>query len=46
MDDYEKTQATITLLSELAKGKKSGEEEGWLSQAEVEDALGLNVGWN
>jgi len=44
MDDYEKTQATITLLSELAKGKKSGEEEGWLSQTEVEDALGLNVG--
>ena len=42
--DYEKTQATITLLSELAKGKKSGEENGWLSAEEVEKALGLNIG--
>jgi PHD/YefM family antitoxin component YafN of YafNO toxin-antitoxin module len=31
MQEYEKTNATLTLLSELAKGKKSGEEEGWLS---------------
>jgi PHD/YefM family antitoxin component YafN of YafNO toxin-antitoxin module len=31
MQKYEKTNATLTLLSELAKGKKSGEEEGWLS---------------
>ena len=44
MDDYEKTQATLALLSELAKGKKSGEENGWLSASEVEKALGLNVG--
>ena len=44
MSDYEKTQATIALFSELVKGKKSGEEEGWLSQLEVEKALGLNVG--
>ena len=44
MDDYEKTQATLTLLSELSKGKKSGEENGWLSASEVESALGLNLG--
>ena len=28
ISDYEKTQATITLLAELAKGKKSREEKG------------------
>jgi len=44
ISDYEKTQATIRLLSELTKGKNSGTEEGWLSQAEVEKVLGLNNG--
>jgi len=29
--DYEEMQATIRLMSELAKGRKSGEEKGWLS---------------
>jgi prevent-host-death family protein len=43
MDDYEKTQATLSLLSELAKGRKSGEEKGWRSSSEVEKALGLNL---
>lgn len=33
--DYEKTQATIKLLSELNKGRKSGEERGWLSHEDV-----------
>ena len=44
LDDYEKTLAKLTLLSELAKGKKSGEEKGWLSVDEVEESLGLNNG--
>ena len=44
MEDYEKTQATLKLLAELAKGKRSGEEKGWLSAEEVESALGLNLG--
>ena len=34
--EYEKTQATIRMMGELAKGRKSGEERGWLSQEEVE----------
>ena len=34
MREYEKTQATIKLLSELEKGEKSGREKGWLSVAE------------
>ncbi|HBC95113.1 MAG TPA: prevent-host-death protein [Pelotomaculum sp.] len=33
--DYEKTQATIKLMGELAKGRKSGEEQGWLSHEAV-----------
>ena len=35
MEDYEKTQATLKLMSELEKGRKSGEEEGWLSTDDV-----------
>ena len=39
--DYERTQATIRLLNELAKGRKSGEEKGWLTLEEVERELGV-----
>ena len=35
MQDYERTQATIRLMSEIAKGRRSVEEEGWLSVEEV-----------
>jgi len=35
MEEYEKTQATIRLMSELAKGEKSGREQGWISQDAV-----------
>ena len=31
MQDYEKTQATIRLMNELAKGRHSGETEGRLT---------------
>ena len=41
MREYEKTQATIKLLSELEKGEKSGREKGWLSVAEVEARFGI-----
>jgi len=39
--DYEKIQATLKLLSELAKGEKAGREKGWLTIEEVEEALGV-----
>ena len=29
--DYDRIQATIQLMNELAKGRKSGEEKGWLT---------------
>lgn len=35
MQDYEKGRATLKLMNELSKGKKSGEEKGWLSSSEV-----------
>lgn len=37
--DYEKTRATIRLMNELAKGRRSGETEGWLTLEEVEAHL-------
>ena len=33
--DYEKLQASIWLMNELEKGRRSGEEKGWLSEEEV-----------
>lgn len=35
MRDYEKTQASLRLINELSKGRKSGETEGWLSPEEI-----------
>lgn len=40
IEEYEKTQATIKLMAELAKGEKSGKEKGWLSLGKVETSLG------
>lgn len=39
--DYEKTRATFKLMTLLAKGEKSGLEEGWLTIGEVEASLGI-----
>lgn len=41
MQDFEKTQATLRLMNELAKGQKSGEEKGWLTLEAVEKNLGI-----
>ena len=40
IQDFEKTQATLRLMNELAKGRKSGEESGWLTLEAVEELLG------
>lgn len=42
IQDYEKAQATIRLMNELEKGRKSGEEKGWLTLETVEETLGLS----
>lgn len=36
-EDYEKTKAALRLMCELEKGRKSGEENGWLSDEEVKE---------
>lgn len=41
MHDYEQAQATLRLVNELAKGRKSGEEQGWLTLEAVEKQLGI-----
>ena len=41
MRDYEKTQATIKLITELSKGEQSAREKGWRTADEVEARLGI-----
>ena len=42
MRDYERTLAARRLMSELAKGRRSGEKEGYLTVEEVEESLGIH----
>lgn len=42
MHDYEKAQATIRLMNEIAKGRRSGETKGWLTLEAVEENLGIS----
>lgn len=35
IDDYEKIISSLKLMNELSKGKKSGEEKGWLTSEDV-----------
>lgn len=37
IQDYEKDQSTLRLMNELAKGRRSGETEGWLSSEEMRE---------
>ena len=41
MQDYERISAALQLMNELAKGRKSGDEKGWLTLEEVEKNLGI-----
>ncbi|WP_407426119.1 type II toxin-antitoxin system prevent-host-death family antitoxin [Treponema sp.] len=36
-EEYEKTKAALALLTELARGKKSGEKNGWLSEEDISE---------
>ena len=40
MQDYEKMQSTLELMSEIERGRKSGEDKGWLDMDAVEARLG------
>ena len=39
IQEYEKSQAMVKLLTELARGVRSGQEEGWLALDDVEKTL-------
>lgn len=41
MEEFEKTQATLKLLSELAKGETSAKESGFIDITDVESTLGV-----
>ena len=43
MRDFERAQAPIQLMNELAKGRKSSEENGWLTLEAVEKSLGIVI---
>ena len=44
MEDFEKMQATLKLMSELAKGEASAKEKGYIELSEVENILGVSNG--
>lgn len=35
IQDYEKTEATLRLMNELNKGRRSGEQNGWISSDDM-----------
>ena len=41
LHEWDKQQATLKLLAELAKAERASESEGWLTMEEVEKALGI-----
>ena len=42
MEEYEKMQATIRLMSTLSKGEQSAKESGWTELDKVEKLLGVS----
>ena len=36
-ENYEKTKAALKLMCELQKGRVSGEQDGWLSEEDIEN---------
>ena len=46
MEEFEKTQATLKLMSELAKGEASAKEKGYIDLSEVLALLGEKNGYN
>ena len=44
LQEYEHDQATIKLLTALAKGEQSGRNGGWISIDDIEASFGLKNG--
>ena len=41
IQDYERVIATIKLMDTLESGRKSGEEQGWISSEQLKNELGV-----
>ena len=41
IEEYEKMRSVLKLMGELAKGERSGNENGWLDVSDVEKELGI-----
>lgn len=41
IQDYERVMATIKLIVTLEAGRKSGEEQGWISSEQLKRELGI-----
>ena len=41
IQDYERLMATIKLMGALETGRKSGEEQGWISSEQLKTELGI-----
>jgi len=41
IQDYERVMATIKLMGALETGRKSGEEQGWISSEQIKNELGI-----
>ena len=41
IQDYERVMATIKLMDTLEAGRKSGEEQGWITSDQLKSELGL-----
>ena len=41
MQDYERVMATIKLMDALETGRKSGEEQGWISSEQLKSEFGI-----
>ena len=41
IEEYEKSQAVLKLMGELAKGERSASENGWLDMSDIQKALGV-----
>lgn len=41
INEYEKLNASLRLMSQLARGEQAGREKGWLSIEKIEAELGI-----
>ena len=41
MDDYERTQAIIKLMSKLSESEQAARKDGWVDGSDVKDILGV-----